>query len=48
LRDDFAGQRQMQGITMPVQIAALTVVIRNAMPGIKFKLSGNREHDVTS
>ena len=38
-------QRDMQYITVPVQVSALAVVIRNAVSGIEFEFSGNRQHE---
>lgn len=35
--DNLARQCDFQGITMPVQVSALTFVIRNAMTGIEFQ-----------
>jgi hypothetical protein len=32
----------VQGIAMPVQIAALAFMVGNAVTGVKFELAGNR------
>lgn len=37
----------MQNITVPVQISALAMMVRDTVTGIEFKFSGNRQHENT-
>ena len=41
LVDDAAGEGDFQHVAVPVQMAALTAVIGNAMAGIEFQAAGN-------
>lgn len=41
-----ADQRDEQRIAVPVQVATLAFVIRNAVAGVELQLAGNRQHGV--
>ena len=43
LFDDAPLQRDLDGVAMPVQVAALALVVRDAMAGVEFKAAGD-EH----
>lgn len=39
--NDTAGKRDLDGIAVPMQVAALALMIRNPVAGIEFKAAGN-------
>ena len=43
-RDNGTGERNFQRVAMAVQIAALALMVGNAMTGIEFELAGNSQH----
>jgi hypothetical protein len=42
--DDVAGQGDFQRVAVAVQVAALALVVGNAVAGIEFQLAGNGQH----
>lgn len=45
LFNDFAGKRDLDGVTVPVQVPALALVVRNAVAGIEFQAAGDKHRE---